>query len=255
MPTKKIRLHQFLSRTGAFATKSEVEKAIKHREITLNGTIITNPEFQFKEKGSKVEWKKKLLHAVVGNTYLLFNKPSGYLCSQLTIEDKKRGKKSVFELLEKQGIEKSILRTLFCVGRLDENSEGLLILTSDGELGKKITDPSSKIPKIYDVIPRSPLTMDQIESIQNGITIDLEENGVHTPYKTKPAQLEPISEHHYRITITEGKKREIRRIFHSLGNNVIRLQRIGIGSIKLAKLKLKPGQLQITTLEFLKQHI
>jgi 16S rRNA pseudouridine516 synthase len=168
------------------------------------------------------------------------NKPEGYLCSKLAKKDIELNKKSVFSLLK--NLDEKTKRTIFCVGRLDEDTSGLLIMTNDGDLSHEITDPDSDIKKVYRAELLNDLSLDDKEMIENGVTIELEENGKFISYKTKKCKIEIQNKKNVLITVSEGRKREVRRIFESVGNMVLRLERICIGEIDLRKLKVPLGE-------------
>ncbi len=249
----KTRLHQFLSKTGLFQNKSKIIDAIKSSRIKLinqhgKEKIITNRDYQFNPNSESIFYNGKKIGAVKKKIYILVNKPENYLSSKLMEEDIKRRKKSIFELIKiddknidankKLTVEEK--KTLFCIGRLDEDTSGLLILTNDGELSYKITNPENKIEKTYSVVLESPLDEKIIKSIESGVTITMEENGRTYKYKTRPFKitLNKQNRKNLMIKISEGKKREIRRIFESINNEVVKLKRISIGNINLDELKI-----------------
>ncbi len=241
----KLRLHQFLSRTGAFSSKKELIAAITNAEITIDSRAVTNPMHIFDAK-KKVCWKGKPLKRITAKTYIAINKPEGYLSSRLTPEDLKLGKRSVFELIGNVFDEK-MEKSLFCAGRLDEDSSGLLIITNDGKLGSKITAPSSGIEKTYHAALARPITDSELAKLRKGVTIQLEENGKTTSYTTKPCKVETTStdRKQLKLVLTEGKKREAKRMLESIGNKVIQLERTAIGKLTLQELKLEKGQYAI----------
>ena len=245
--SKKMRLHQFLSRAGLFRSKYDLFAAIKNGAIKVDDETITSANYFVKKshnvffKGKQVEPKKKKI-------YLLLNKPAGYLSSKLSENDKKMGKVGVFYLL--RDIDEDTKKTLFCVGRLDENTSGLLIITNDGELSSKITDPESNIEKLYEAELEKPVSLADKKKIESGIEINLEENGVNKIYKTKPCKID-IQNNKCVITLSEGKKREVRRVFEAVGNKVLRLKRVCIGKIDLRKLNIPVGKYKEVDREFI----
>jgi pseudouridine synthase len=241
---KKLRLHQFLRMTGLFKTNNDIKEAVTEGEVRIDGEIITNPEYQFRPSTHKATWKDKPLSAVLAKSYLLFNKPTGYISTKLTDLDIKLHKKSIFSFIEKTNVvEDAIKKSLFAVGRLDEDTSGLLIITNDGKLGSKIAVPRSNIEKTYAVVLENNISQPAVERIQEGILITLEHNGTYTTYRTKPCKIKNgADQKHLYITVTEGKKREIRRIFESVGHNVVMLERIAIGKILLKELNLRQGE-------------
>lgn len=227
-----MQLHQYLSKTGIFSSKKGLLTIIQEGKIKVGNTIITNQAHYFDPKKKHVYYQGKQLKLLPTKLYLIINKPVGYLSSKLTANDIQLKKKSVFMLLGKE-IRDEIKKTLFCVGRLDEDSSGLLILTNDGKLNLFITDPNNKIKKTYSLTLEKPITNKEIQQLEQGITIQLEENGKITPYTTKQSTITLLTTTTLEITITEGKKREIRRMFTALNNTVLTLERTAIGNVRL----------------------
>jgi pseudouridine synthase len=245
--SKKIRLHQFLSRAGLFRSKYDLFAAIKNGAIKVDNETVTSPNY-FVKKSHKVFYKGSQVNMRKDKIYLLLNKPTGYLSSKITENDKKLGKVGVFYLL--RDIDDETKKTLFCVGRLDENTSGLLIITNDGELSSKITDPNSNIEKLYEVELEKPVSLSDKNRIEKGIKINLEENGVNKDYKTKPCKID-IQDNRCVITVSEGKKREVRRMFEAVGNKVLRLKRVCIGKLDLRKLNIPVGKYKEVEKEFI----
>lgn len=158
--------------------------------------------------------------------YLMLNKPRGYL----TTAKDERGRKTVMELLE--GIDERV----YPVGRLDKDSEGLLLLTNDGDFANKITHPGSGVAKLYRATVRPRASERQIEKLASGVTLD-------DGSRTMPASVRVVAEDEARsvleISIREGKNRQIRRMCDAVGLSVARLRRNAVGPLKLGM--LKPG--------------
>lgn len=155
--------------------------------------------------------------------YLALHKPPGYV----TTRSDELGRKTIYDLLPPEWAGGWI----FAVGRLDRDSEGLLLLTNDGSWSDRLTDPARHVPKVYRVkLDGKPGPAD-LERFRNGIELD----GSHTA----PAGVEPETGGWYRVTLTEGRNRQIRRMFHVLGYKVKRLVRISIGPLGLGD--LAPG--------------
>ena len=244
----KIRLHQFLSRTGMFGSKKDLIQSVRSGNVKVNGKVVVNPEFIFDAAKKAVFWNDRLLQQVKKNIYIIVNKPEGFLSSRLTANDVKLGKRSVFGIIDKdKSLDEETKRALFCVGRLDEDTSGLLIITNDGKLGAKLTDPKNKVEKTYLVKLQQPITPKAISDLEKGVIIDLEENGIITKYMTKGCRVEVVSPDfsELKVFLTEGKKREVRRMFEAVGNKVVQLQRVGIGNLRLEELNLKKGECSI----------
>lgn len=248
----KIRLHQFLRETGVFESKQNALNAIINGEITISNKAIKNPNFQFNARKKLVCWKGKPLKQIKKKIYIILNKPEGYLSSRLTKQD--IGKKSVFDIV-KGAADENTEKSLYCIGRLDEDTSGLLIITNDGQLEPKINSPEANIKKTYRAVLQKPISKEDILKIERGITITLEQNGKYSKYTTKPCKIALIDSKKLDITISEGKKREVKRIFEAVGNKVIKLQRIRIGDLRLEELKIKKGKYILVNRDFIYQKI
>lgn len=195
--------------------------------VKVNGEIIKEPWFNV-EDTDEIEYlgKKNLVADIVKKSskksYYLFHKPVGVLT---TMKDS-HGRKTIRDILD----ENKITETLFHVGRLDLNTSGIIMLTNDGELANKLMHPSHEITKTYKALIRGNITREEIKQLENGVFID--------DYKTKPAKIEQVirkgSNHEITLTINEGKKRQIRRMFDAIGHKVIKLKRIKFGPWKVS---------------------
>jgi pseudouridine synthase len=247
----KLYLTQFLGRSGLFESRAEAVRAIRDGEVSVDGRVVRNPNYKVNVKTKEVSWKTKAVKPLE-KVYILLNKPVGYLSSRLAPKDAELGKKSVFDLIK---LELRVKNSLFCVGRLDEDTSGLLILTNDGKLGYKITNPKSEVEKTYDVSLDKPTAKRQLKEIEGGVTIELEENGVITKHKTKGCRIITKDSARLEISLTEGKKREVRRIFEAVGNRVKKLERTSIGWIKLDELHIKAGEYKLVEKEFIEERL
>ena len=237
----KIRLHQFLSKCGIFSSKNEIKNAIWDGKITVNGSIVKNISFEFNPEKKKVIYDKKELSLPQNEKYFLLNKPMGFICSRLNSQERKLGKKSIYELFYGR-VSKIVYESLITVGRLDENTTGFLLVTTDGKLAHKITNPKNKIKKTYYIETTRSISLEQIDSIKNGIKIKINDNGKVEEYISRPTILTDIEEKSMILTIDEGKKREIRRMFDSVGNEVSKLHRLSTEKMLLNHYKLELGE-------------
>lgn len=237
----KIRLHQFLSKCGIFSSKNEIKNAIWDGKITVNGSIVKNISFEFNPEKKKVIYDKKELSLPQNEKYFLLNKPMGFICSRLNSQERKLGKKSIYELFYGR-VSKIVYESLITVGRLDENTTGFLLITTDGKLAHKITNPKNKIKKTYYIETTKSISLEQIDSIKNGIKIKINDNGKMEEYISRPTILTDIEEKSMILTIDEGKKREIRRMFDSVGNEVSKLHRLSTEKMLLNDYKLELGE-------------
>ena len=237
----KIRLHQFLSKCGEFSSKREVKEAIWNGEIQINDSIVKNIKFEFNPNTKIVSYRGKILKLPIKNHYFLVNKPSGYICSRLNSQEKELGKKSIFELFENR-LSKNIYQSLVTVGRLDEDTTGLLLVTTDGKIVEKITNPENHIPKKYFVKTDLEITEEEITAIRKGIAIKIVEEYHTEEYISRPARITLQDVDAAILTIDEGKKRQIRRMFDTLGNYVVSIHRLAIGDLILENYNVQSGK-------------
>ena len=215
-----MRINKFLAESGVCSRRA-ADKMIEEGLVKVNGKVCVIGQ-EIDEFSDCVIVGGKKLNLVNSYEYYIMNKPKGYVC---TVKDEK-GRKTVMDLLPPN------IKRVFPVGRLDYDSEGLLLLTNDGELTYKLTHPKNEVPKTYLVKTEKPVSDKDINALRQGVYID----GV----KTKKCSVNFVeatktgSKLH--ITITEGKNRQIRKMIESLGNNVDFLKRIKIGDLTLSGL-------------------
>ena len=215
---EKIRLQKFIADAGLMSRRA-AEAEIERGNVSVNGHVA--------EIGTKVDPAvdhvtlrgKKIAFAKREHTYIMMNKPRGYLCS--TSDD--RGRKCVTDLLE--GVDSRV----YPVGRLDMISEGMLLLTDDGELKNRLTHPRHTIPKLYRVKVGGQVSEEQYEILTSALEID--------GYKIKPVDVVITSEDEsgtvMKMTLFEGRNRQIRKMCEQAGLTVKRLSRVSIGNLKL----------------------
>jgi len=222
----KIRLDKFLSDSSTYSRK-DATKLIKKGCVKVNGISVCDGALKVDKTKDKVILNgQKLTHKE--NYYIMMNKPAGYLSAT---ED--RFQTTVMELLSSDLPKEKI----FPAGRLDKDTEGFLFLTTDGPLAHLVTGPKNHVEKTYYVELDGDLKEEFIEIFKNGITLtDMgkEEN-------CKSAQLEIISKRTCRLTITEGKYHQVKRMFETLGRSVLYLKRLSIGKVFLDEC-LEPGE-------------
>ena len=210
-----MRLNKYLAASGV-ASRRECDKLILEGKVTVNGKIATlgidvSDEDKITVNGSLVKVKK--------NEYYILNKPKGYICS--VFDDK--GRKTVMDLMPQN------VGRIYPVGRLDYDSEGLLILTTDGALAQHLTHPSNAVPKTYLVKIEGTITESALNPIRSGIEID-----GYVTKKCKAHIVETNKEYtKIHVTLTEGKNREIRKMFAAIGKEITLLKRIKIGDLTL----------------------
>ncbi len=251
--SKKFKIHQFLRESGLFNNRADLLQALEAGKVKIGDHVVKNPEYQFKTTES-VFYKNKKMEKPAEHTYILLHKPVGYLCHKISFKRQIQGRKSVFSVLPPT-ITQNDINKLTCVGRLDEETSGLLIFTTDGKLNHLLTDPKHAIPKTYRVRLEHSLILPQKNLIETGITIELEEDGIITKYKTKPCQIRMLNQSNVEITIYEGKKREIRRIFEAVDNYVEELQRIKIGNLQLKEEVPAVGTIKYVTKQYILKNV
>jgi 23S rRNA pseudouridine2605 synthase len=210
-----MRINKFLAACG-IASRRECDKLIDDGKVKVNGKTATkgldvSEADTIFVNGNQVALKK--------NEYYIINKPKGYLS---TVSDDK-GRKTVLDLLPQT------VGRIYPVGRLDYDSEGLLILTTDGELAQHLTHPSNEVPKTYLVKIEGTATEATLNPIRSGVEID-----GYVTKKCKAHIVETNKEYtKIHVTITEGKNREIRKMFQAIGKEVVLLKRIKVGELSL----------------------
>ncbi|PIR48381.1 rRNA pseudouridine synthase [Candidatus Peregrinibacteria bacterium CG10_big_fil_rev_8_21_14_0_10_55_24] len=220
------RLQKILSARG-ICSRRKAEEYILAGLVTVNGRTAklgdkADPETDtVAVDGSVIEARKELL-------YYLLHKPVGIV----TTNASRHGQTTVLDILPER-----LRGTVFPVGRLDKETSGLLLLTNDGVLAYRLTHPSFDHEKEYEVTVAHAITDGQLRKLQEGITL----SGV----KTKPALVRRIEPTKFRLALTEGKNRQIRRMCQKVGCPVTQLQRIRITTLE--DRSLKPGQLRVIT--------
>ena len=237
----KIRLHQFLSRTGHFNSKGKAKRAVWDGKITVGGKTVRDISYEFNPSKREVKIDGSTLTIPENYSYFILNKPEGVICSRINKQESFLGKKSVFDIFS-GSLDSKTADSLVSVGRLDEGTTGLLIVTNDGILVDEIANPKNSVDKTYILRASSKITSKDISSLRAGIEISYSDDGERIRYTTAPAKVLRISDYSIEITIFEGKKRQIRRMMEKLGNRVLDLHRSSIGKLKLDEFSLDPGQ-------------
>ena len=216
------RLQKILAHAG-IASRRACEQLILEGHVHVNGEVVT----ELGAKANPLRDEITVDHRPIQKespVYVLVNKPKGYVT---TVKDD-QGRPTVMALV--QGID----ARLYPVGRLDFNSEGLLLLTNDGAVAERLTSPDHELPKVYLVKVHRALTPEQLDELRGGFRLD--------GRKLKPCLIEVMDKQQnpwLKVTLTEGKNRQIRRMFEAIGHPVHKLKRIQFGPI--ADPLLKPG--------------
>ncbi len=219
-----LRLQKYLAQCGV-ASRRKAETIIKEGRVSVNGKIVSNLGAKVSPGEQEVRLDGKVVLPEAEKVYLLLNKPKGYVT---TLSDP-QSRPVVTSLLRKD-----ITQRVFPVGRLDLDTEGALILTNDGELAQTIQHPRHEITKTYEALVGGWPTASNLKKLKIGILLEGK--------ITAPAQLTIVKKKRnatlIKITIHEGRKRQVRKMFQAIGNPVINLKRIAYGKLFLRKLPL-----------------
>ena len=214
-----MRINRYLAECG-LASRRKCEEFVTEGRVTVNGKVITDLSTQI-EAGDVVTVGGKRVSPVSKHVYLMLNKPKG--CVTTVSDD--RGRKTVMDIVRADYPD----TRLFPVGRLDYDTEGLLLLTTDGDLAQALSHPSNEIPKTYIAKIEGSISEAELAKLRKGVEID----GVMTK-KSKVKVLEKDEKStRVEITITEGRNRQIRKMFESVQKNVTFLKRVSVGNIRL----------------------
>lgn len=218
------RIQKLIANYGSYSRR-DVEQLIREKRVKKNGKIIVLGEKATID--DKITIDDKLIKFNLKHDYYLLNKPKGYISETKA----PKGKEAVSLINNYKN------RNIFTVGRLDVLTTGLIIITNDGYLSQKVTDPKSGIKKTYLVWVNEKLTNEQMIKLKKGVKLD-ERTTTKPVVKWKTIKNNENEQALFKITISEGKKNQIRRMFQSVGKEVINLKRISIGGIKLDNLEI-----------------
>lgn len=221
---KKLDLERILSKQG-FGTRKQCRIMILNEEITVNGTMCNDPDATFKlenltftVQGEAWDYKEK--------SYLMMHKPSNYECSHKT-----QHHPTIYSLLPYP----LVVRDVQCVGRLDEDTTGLILISDDGQFIHRMSSPKHKVPKIYEATCKHPVSDEQIAHILKGVQLIDEDAPIAA------LACERISTNVIHMTLAEGKYHQVKRMVAAISNRVEGLKRIQIGELKLPE-DLKVGE-------------
>lgn len=221
----KIRLDKYLADMGK-GTRSEVKKAISKGLVRVNNVIVKKPETKLDTDSDHVLFDGVLV-GYAQHEYYMLNKPAGVISAT---EDKRE--KTVIDLI----IERK-RKDLFPVGRLDRDTEGLLLISNDGELAHRLLSPSKHVDKVYYAKIDGEVTIEDVEAFQQGVDIGEEK-------LTRAAKLRVLksgTQSEIELTICEGKFHQVKRMFQAVGKEVVYLKRLQMGTLILDE-SLKPGE-------------
>ncbi len=208
-----IRLNKYLQLCGV-ASRRKADEFIFDKRVKVNGLVAEGP-FTRVEAQDRVTLDGELLRQEEKKVYFLLNKPKGYLCTNAP------GKKRVIDLFD-------LPYRLFTVGRLDKDTEGLIIVTNDGDFAQRIIHPSANIDKEYIAQVDRPVTNEHLSLIREGCIVE----GTFV----KPLLVEKIRKNGLRILLSEGKKREVRWLIAGADLDTVELKRVRIGPLRLGTL-------------------
>lgn len=209
-----LRLDKFLCEMN-IGSRSQVKACLKQGLISVNGVTASKPEMKIDEEKDIVTFRDEVL-CYKKHVYYMLNKPKGVVSATEDIKCR-----TVSELLRDTGY-----RNLFPVGRLDKDTEGLLIMTNDGGLAHNLLSPKKHIDKVYYAELLKPLSPEAAKYLENGVDI-----GEEKP--TLPATVELLKEKAIYLTITEGRYHQIKRMLQAVDNHVVYLKRVAMGGLRL----------------------
>lgn len=210
-----MRLNKYVAHCG-IAARRKCDEFIKDGLVKVNGKVVLEPGYRVQES-DEVSYKGKVIKPVLNMVYILMNKPKNVIT---TLSDEK-GRKTVMDIIDKK-----VDVRIYPVGRLDRYTTGLLLLTNDGDLAKKLSHPSHKVKKIYHVELDKPVSEEHVSAIRDGLTL---EDGLAPVDKVSHVKHKP--KNHVGLEIHIGRNRIVRRIFESLGYVVVRLDRVYYGGL------------------------
>lgn len=221
MTDGKVRLQKYLAEAGV-ASRRKSEELIEQGLVRVNGQTASIGD-KINPKKDTVTVRGKKIVKQKSHTYVMLHKPRGFITTMSDEMDRK----CVAELI------KDVPGRVYPVGRLDRDSEGMLLFTNDGEFANAMTHPAKHVPKTYRVTVRPTVTEEQVTALTTGIIID--------DRKTAPAEVRIVTREESRVVLEiilyEGRNRQIRKMCEEVGLEVARLKRTAIGSVKLGMLK------------------
>ena len=233
---KKLRIDKILSNLG-YGSRAELKVYCKKGMVKVNGKVISNPGTQVDTDVDKIEFNNEVVN-YREFVYIMMNKPDGYLSATFDKRDP-----IVLDLIDSS----YLAFEPFPVGRLDKDTEGLLVLTNDGQLAHRVLSPKKHVPKTYYAKIQGKVTEEDILAFEKGVILD-------DGYETMPSQLKILKSDdmsEIELTIHEGKFHQVKRMFESVGKKVVYLKRLSMGKLKLDE-SLKLGEYRELTEEEVK---
>ncbi|TMO70547.1 16S rRNA pseudouridine(516) synthase RsuA [Pseudoalteromonas sp. S3785] len=208
------RLDKFISHLAELP-RSKARAAIKRQEAQVNGKVITAFDFQISQQDEVTFAGEPMVF--LGKRYFMLHKPVGYVCANVD-----ELHPTVFDLLDEPN-----MADFHVAGRLDIDTTGLVLITNDGDWSHRITSPKHNKLKTYLVETQEPITEDALEQLRNGVQLHNEKD------LTRPAKAEALATYSLRLSISEGKYHQVKRMLAAVGNKVVELHREQIGNIIL----------------------
>lgn len=216
-----MRLNKFLSNSGV-ASRRKCDELISQGKVFVNGKVVSELGLQINEKKDKVTVEGKQIKLPSSFVYIKLNKPKGYAC---TAHDEK-GRKTIYELIDTD-------ERLFSIGRLDYDTEGLILLTNDGDFANKVAHPKYAIEKEYRVTVEGQIKESELAVLRKGVVVDGERMpSAKVEFLSADDNFTKLS-----VVIDEGQNRQIRRMFEAIGKSIRLLKRVRIGQVRLGGLK------------------
>jgi 23S rRNA pseudouridine2605 synthase len=225
-----VRLQKYLAQAGV-ASRRHSETLIAAGRVRVNGAVASEPGTRVEPERDVVEVDGRRVRPAA-TEWLVLHKPAGYLSTR----NDPQGRRTLYELLPPPK------RRLFSVGRLDRDSEGLILLTNDGDVAQRLLHPRHEVEREYDVEVDAPLGDDALQRLARGVQLEDGPARAECVERVGPARVV--------LALREGRKREVRRMMEAVGRGVVRLRRIRYGPIRLGALpagrwrRLAPGELE-----------
>jgi 23S rRNA pseudouridine2605 synthase len=232
--SEPIRLQKIIAQAG-IVSRRKAEELILEGRVQVNGQVVTELGTKADPERDHIRVDGKLLHGAQKHRYLMLNKPKGFV----TTASDPEGRPTVMQFVERAGVR------IFPVGRLDYLSEGLLLMTNDGELANALTRAAAKVEKVYLVKVSGKPAESGLEQLRSGIMIERGKPGSREGrVMTQPAKIKLIRDAEnpwYEMTLTEGRNRELRKMFEEIGHHVEKIRRVGYGPLVL---DVPPGEVR-----------
>lgn len=217
-----MRINKYIASCG-IASRRASEQYILDGKVKVNNKTVTDLATDIDEFNDTVTVEGQKIQPAARQIYIMLNKPKGCVCTVKDDKDRKTVMDYLGDLTDKR---------LFPVGRLDYDTEGLILMTNDGDLSHKLTHPSNEIPKTYVAKVEGEVPQSDLATLRNGIILDGKKLG-----RSKIKLLENADNiYRYEVTIFEGKNRQVHRMFESVGKTVIFLKRVAVGDLRLGGL-------------------